>query len=218
MYLRLCVLFCWFCFVVRSQTTIEFIPTYQQKPVNFNQIISDSFQLNTLSCYVGHIEFLKNQKVVKRFDTYHLLTLNDPSNTSITLNQFNNQGVDAIRMIIGVDSATVEKGVLTGDLDPINGHFWTWQSGYIHLKLEGEIIRNHFEKKSFSYHIGGATAPTNTLQKVTFPIIKQGNQLIVELAIDSLLNWIATTNDYEIMSPSPAAVAFSVLFQQLSNQ
>jgi hypothetical protein len=215
MYFRLCVLFCWFFSFARAQTTIEFIPTFQHKTVTFNQVFSDSIQLHAFSFYVGQIELLHKDKVVKRYDTYHLLTLNDSSKTTITLNQCNKQAVNAIRMLIGVDSATVENGVLAGDLDPMNGHFWTWQSGYIHLKMEGEIIRNQSEKKSFAYHIGGATAPTNTLQTVTFPFVKRGNKLVVELTIDPLLNWIAATNDYEIMSPSPAAVAFSGLFQQL---
>lgn len=118
-------------------------------------------------------------------------------------------------MLIGVDSATVENGVLAGDLDPINGHFWTWQSGYIHLKLEGEVTRNQSEKKSFAYHIGGATAPTNTLQTIYLPVVPINQHITIEVAIDPMLAWLKKTNDLEIMSPSLTAVEFSTLFHQL---
>ena len=43
-------------------------------------------------------------------------------------------------LYLGVDSVLNYNGVHEGALDPINGMYWTWQTGYIHCKLEGKII------------------------------------------------------------------------------
>lgn len=210
MYLRLCVLFCWFFSFARSQTTIEFIPTFQHKPITFNKVLSDSIQLHALSFYVGRIELLKKEKVVKKYDAYHLLTLNDSSKTTISLNQLNNINFDGIRFLIGIDSAVIENGVMSGDLDPINGHFWSWQSGYIHFKLEGEFL-----DKPITYHIGGASGPTNTLQTVILPVKSSSQHVTIAVTLDPIIAWLKKTNDREIMSPSLVAVEFSTLFHQL---
>ena len=210
MYLRLCVLFCWFYSFARTQTTIEFIPTFQHKTVSFNQVFSDSIQLHALSYYVGQIELVHKDKVVKKYDAYHLLTLNDSSKTTISLNQLNNINFDGIRFLIGIDSTVIENGAMSGDLDPMNGHFWSWQSGYIHFKLEGELF-----EKPFTYHIGGASAPTNTLQTIYLPVALINQHITIEVAIDPMLAWLKKTNDLEIMSPSLTAVEFSTLFHQL---
>ena len=210
MYLRLCVLFCWFYSFAPTQTTIEFTAAFQHKTVSFNQVFSDSIQLHALSYYVGQIELLHKDKVVKQYDAYHLLTLNDSSKTTISLNQLNNIDFDGIRFMIGIDSSVIENGAMSGDLDPMNGHFWSWQSGYIHFKLEGELF-----EKPFTYHIGGASAPTNTLQTIYLPVALINQQITIEVAIDPMLAWLKKTNDLEIMSPSLTAVEFSTLFHQL---
>ena len=166
--------------------------------------------MHALSFYVGRIELLKKEKVVKKYDAYHLLTINDSSKTKIPLNQLNNINFDGIRFLIGIDSAVIENGAMSGDLDPMNGHFWSWQSGYIHFKLEGEFL-----DKPITYHIGGASGPTNTLQTVILPVTSINQHVTIAVTLDPIIAWLKKTNDCEIMSPSLVAVEFSTLFHQL---
>ena len=43
----------------------------------------------------------------------------------------------SISFTIGIDSLHNCSGAQSGTLDPVNGMFWTWNTGYIFLKLEG---------------------------------------------------------------------------------
>ncbi|MEO5995248.1 MAG: MbnP family protein [Chitinophagaceae bacterium] len=76
---------------------------------------------------------------------------------------------DHISFIIGVDSARNFSGAQTGALDPANGMFWTWNSGYIMAKLEGSSPISTQPDNRIEYHIGGFKDPDNVLQKVVLP-------------------------------------------------
>jgi hypothetical protein len=60
---------------------------------------------------------------------------------------------DAVRFLIGVDSAKNVSGAQAGDLAPSNAMFWSWSTGYIMIKLEGNSTQANWEY--FSFHIGG---------------------------------------------------------------
>ena len=64
-------------------------------------------------------------------------------------------------VMLGIDSITHEQYSLKGDLDPMQGMYWTWKSGYIFFKLEGEMIRNG-TYHAISLHLGGYQWPNNS--------------------------------------------------------
>ncbi|MBC9930357.1 MbnP family protein [Chitinophaga qingshengii] len=76
----------------------------------------------------------------------------------------------AIRFLIGVDSARNNSGVQSGALDPVNGMFWTWNSGYIMAKLEGTSDAIDLPAKGFEWHVGGFKGPYNVLKTVQLPV------------------------------------------------
>ncbi|MFN6086764.1 MAG: MbnP family protein, partial [Fluviicola sp.] len=114
--------------------------------------------------YISNVELKNGNKVVfKEKNSFHLIDFSDTSTTSFLLT---NKKVNftSISFQVGVDSSTTLSGALGGDLDPTKGMYWTWQTGYIHFKLEG--INNFKTKKDFVYHIGGFQHPNNTLRKI----------------------------------------------------
>jgi hypothetical protein len=66
-----------------------------------------------------------------------------------------------VTFTIGVDSlrSTMDISKRTGVLDPAQGHdgmYWTWNSGYIFLKMEGvSPSAPDDQENKFYYHIGG---------------------------------------------------------------
>lgn len=72
-----------------------------------------------------------------------------------------------ISFLIGVDSIKNVSGAQTGALDPAKGMFWTWNSGYIMAKLEGNSPVSSLINGKFEYHIGGFSGPDNSLRKPT---------------------------------------------------
>ncbi|MBX7204752.1 MAG: hypothetical protein K1X81_04975 [Bacteroidia bacterium] len=70
-----------------------------------------------------------------------------------------------IKFIIGVDSLRNVSGAQTGALDPGNGMFWTWSSGYIQFKLEGTTVN---PSGNFAYHIGGFKGAYSAVKENAF--------------------------------------------------
>ena len=57
--------------------------------------------------------------------------------------------------MIGVDSTRNVSGAQTGALDPNNGMFWTWNSGYIMAKMEGRSPSSTQPFGIILFHMGG---------------------------------------------------------------
>lgn len=72
-----------------------------------------------------------------------------------------------ISFLIGVDSIRNVSGAQTGALDPTKAMFWTWNSGYIMAKLEGNSPLSSIANNKIEYHIGGFAGPENVLRKPT---------------------------------------------------
>jgi hypothetical protein len=60
---------------------------------------------------------------------------------------------------LGVDSLLNCSGAQDGALDPLNGMFWTWNSGYIFFKLEGSSPSSVADLHRIEHHIGGYRGP-----------------------------------------------------------
>src|ERR1043166_6569794 len=60
-----------------------------------------------------------------------------------------------VSFMIGIDSIHNCSGAESGTLDPVNALFWTWNTGYIFLKLEGRSPASTAPGKIVEYHVGG---------------------------------------------------------------
>ena len=96
-------------------------------------------------------------------------------------------------------------GALGGALDPTQGMYWTWQSGYINLKLEGDFTQSMNAKNDFVFHLGGYQSPFNTIQKISFQTKKQSTyQIGIEL--NNLISEVDLQQTKAIMSPRKEAI------------
>jgi hypothetical protein len=114
------------------------------------------------------------------------------------------------QLYLGVDVQMNQNPVFKGALDPIYGMYWTWQSGFIHLKIEASISRKGSPKQKLEYHIGGFENATNTCLPMPETVLSNGkNECIVSLSdFVRHLDFSKTS----IMSPQPAAVHIAQLF------
>jgi hypothetical protein len=78
--------------------------------------------------------------------------------------------IRAIRFVLGVDSLANTGGVQGGDLDPMLGMFWTWNTGYVYARLEGESDSAHSPAHRFTWDIGGYKDPSNALRTVNLDV------------------------------------------------
>jgi hypothetical protein len=119
-----------------------------------------------------------------------------------------------IHFSIGIDSVTNSSGVFGGDLDPTNGMYWTWQSGYINFKLEGKSLLSSARKNKFEYHIGGYLYPNNTLQEVELEV-NNNDKIIINIDISKFIVELDISTINKVMSPGESAVILSTHLPKL---
>ena len=164
-----------------------------------------------LKCYVGHIEILDiNRQVIgKDSVTYRLLNFSDRSSLNFSI-PINSIKASYIRLTLGVDSATNAAGVHCCALDPANGMYWSWQSGYIQFKLEGK----EKDGTALNLHLGGfSNAHMSSITDEipihrmvsngpVLPPNRRSQHLSISLSLDSFLELIKTNKEYSLMSPN----------------
>jgi hypothetical protein len=94
----------------------------------------------------------------------------------------------------------------------MQGMYWTWQSGYIHWKLEAEA-KIGGNREAITWHVGGYRQPFNTLRRVSLPVVSGRTHMKIGIDVFSLLAAKQTDIDYTIMSPSKHAMHLADQFQ-----
>ena len=125
----------------------------------------ESVSFSTLNYYVTNIVLTKaDGSTWSEEESYHLIKVGAQSSVEIELENVPSGDYKAIEYTIGVDSLRNVSGAQTGALSPAEQMFWSWNSGYIFLKAEGQESGG----QAFTYHIGGFrnSNGTNALQQI----------------------------------------------------
>ena len=140
--------------------------------------LGQSFTITNFKYYISNITLTgitEGGLNLKYADPHsYLITQDDSASWSITLEDMPEGSYQYMTFIVGVDSIHNCSGAQSGALDPINGMFWTWNTGYIFFKLEGKSPSSNSPGHIFEYHIGGYKAPTNFLRTIMFGFRDQG--------------------------------------------
>lgn len=205
--------------LVAQQTTtvrLKIIPFFSSASgtildTTFHFNASDSIRFETVKIYISAIEFYRHSKKEwTEKNSFHLVDAGQEKSNTITLDIPKNIVFNTIRFNIGIDSNTNTAGVLGADLDPTKGMYWTWQSGYINVKLEGTTNLAHSPNHAFEFHLGGYMAPFATIQSVALACKKQ-NEIKVYIDLKQFISSIDLLQTHHIMSPNADAVKLSEL-------
>lgn len=183
---------------------------------------NDSIKFETLRFYISGITLKQTHETVwSDPNQVHLLDLSNPPSMQFALpasikNSNTPKAYNQLEFFLGIDSITNVSGALEGDLDPTNGMYWTWQSGYINLKLEGVSNLCNTRQHEFQFHLGGYLAPYNALQRV---IIEIPNNDTVEINLDikACIEEINLVKENLVMTPSEAAVRIAAIIAKNFN-
>lgn len=197
----------------------------QQKTItiNFTPIIplydiTDSLgtKITQFKCYISDFQLLNNEGIVTKPDAPHLIELEDQSTMTWEIAIDTNQSFSSIRFNIGIDSLTNVSGAMGGDLDPTEGMYWTWQSGYINTKIEGYSIDCPTRNNKFNFHLGGYIGENYGLQSVTLPVVNSDN-IVVTIDINKFIGLVDLSEEHTVMSPSKRAVELAYIFASTFN-
>lgn len=187
----------------------------------FHPKTGDSLTFTTFKFYVSNIK-LKNADgtLWEVEESYHLVDLSDPTAVVFDFSNVPSGTYTGMYLTMGVDSARNVSGAQEGALDPANGMFWSWNSGYIMIKAEG--LSPQGTGGSFTYHLGGFSGPDNTVmvKDINFPaagpltISPSGTPTIHILTNPARLfhSYGSVSNGSVIMSPGPDAATMAFTF------
>ena len=198
---------------------IRFSASWGSTPLHLNEAsysLNDTMNISfeTYRFYVSNIRLLDGEKEVFSKYLFQLVDFSKPPSKELNLFLPAHLPYDRIVFNIGIDSATSVSGAMEGDLDPLNGMYWTWQTGYINIKLEGRFTTPHLQEEKFEFHIGGYRPPNNALSAVDLklPSDKPKKEILMEVDLQDLLSDRDIAQQHLIMSPSASAVSFANRF------
>lgn len=133
---------------------------------NYTTEAGDHFVVSTFNYYISNIKLTKaDGSTFVQPESYYLVKESDEDSQHFTIPDVPVGDYTGITFTIGVDSLRNVAGAQSGALDPSNNMFWSWNTGYIFLKLEGTSPES--PSKALVFHVGGFMKPYNAIRTVS---------------------------------------------------
>ncbi len=156
---------------INFKAVVDGAPLEFGKP--YRNFFQEPYSVKTFKYYISDLKLINSNanKVYNVAENSYFLIDESSAGTEYIGVKAPSNKYDHIAFTIGVDSVRNVSGAQTGALDPANGMFWTWNSGYIMAKLEGTSPLSTEVDNRIQYHIGGFKQADNVLKKVvlSFP-------------------------------------------------
>jgi len=192
--------------------------TFTQAQLNFSLAMDSSVSvpirlspedsISVLRFYISDIRVVDGRKTVWKSEKQHyLIDFNRGQQQNNNVHGQKGGGLKdgVLKFVLGVDDNTSAKGIGEGPLDPIQGMYWTWQSGYINFKFEGVSSQSPSRKSRFQMHLGGFQKPFRSAQSVELQISETNTKVVFNLK--KFMSEINLKEEHTIMSPSEKAVS-----------
>lgn len=127
----------------------------------------DTFYASMFKYYISNIKLHSSEGTFVEPESYHFLDHSNPGTLKFTISNVPVASYTGISFMIGVDSTRNVSGVQTGALDPANGMFWDWNTGYIMAKFEGTSPQSGAFADMLTFHMGGFSGPNSALKTVS---------------------------------------------------
>ena len=145
--------------------------------------IGQTFTLSAVKYYLGHLTLERADGSGHFLADHVLIDAEDSTSGRVTLRDVPSGTYPALTFMVGVDSIHNTGGPLEGALDPLNGMYWTWATGFIFVKVEGSSPSSTQPKNVLEYHLGGFAHPYQNMRWVT---LRFTTPLVVGTVAESL--------------------------------
>ena len=137
----------------------------------------DSLIFHELKFYLSDFQFEKESR--KHLQVGPKLIDLEDTNSYHLFPDFPVAEYQTLRFHFGLDSFYHVSEIVDGPLNPMNGMYWAWNSGYIQFKCTGTPSLIPLLDKTFEFHLGGYREPFETVESIQLPIL--GNKLILDI-------------------------------------
>lgn len=133
--------------------------------VQYGQMIytnaaGNKYKVNLLKYYLSNFVFVKDDGTTFKATNYELIDAFDSASCILQFTGLPEGNYTKLKFALGIDSLRNHTGLQDGDLDPINGMIWTWNTGYIFFKHEGQFLDGGMNTLQLFYHLGTDKAYT----------------------------------------------------------
>ena len=177
----------------------------------------EAYKLTSLTYYVSNIKVKAADgtvyaDLVKSDGSagYYLIDEADAASQDIVLKDVPQGNYTEVTFTIGVDANQVNQGAQTGALDPAKGLFWSWNSGYIFMAVEGVSPASTQTNNVFEYHVGGYKEVAGTSQANNVKIITlsfNGDEVPVKMGHEPEVHVLYDVNKF--FNGTGASVTFA---------
>ncbi len=173
----------------------------------------DNYTVTRFNYYISNVKLKKDDgSFFYESESYHIIKHLEGAK-SFTVSGMPEGDYDQVEFTIGVDSARNVSGAQVGDLSPDSVMFWTWSTGYIFFKLEGEYqTLTAPVGATYAMHVGGFSGKDNALKTCTFNLTNK-----ISIRNDKQPKVFYDVNVNEIFT-NPTTIDFDTYFVITSGQ
>jgi len=193
---------------------------FQKEPLVLNDKkyitkTNDTVTITKMKFYLSNIVLeLEDGSEYKESNSVHLVDAETLSSLVFVLKNVPDLKIKKIRFAVGIDSKNSISEKFDGDLDPVLGMYWAWNTGYVNMKLEGKSSSCTNVKKEFQFHIGGYLPKQNALQEIELKI--DGKQIInIEVELSKWLDTLSIKEANSVMTPGIKAMAMARIYKNM---
>ncbi len=155
---------------IRAFVRIIFVNNVEGKKIalddsTYTNPFGEKYTITKLRYYVTNIGLKNEHAIFREKNSYHLIDERKPESQIINIT-VPTDNYTTLNFLLGVDSLHNVSGAQTGDLDPAKDMFWTWNTGYVMAKMEGNSPSSTLVNNKFEYHVGGFSGPYNVLKEI----------------------------------------------------
>lgn len=190
---------------------INFDLMFNKKALSKNTLYiseqNDEIKITQVKFFISQIKIIYDDKSkYQENNSYHLIDFDKKESMKFPIGMYQNKTISKIEFNIGVDSTASVSGALEGALDPSTGMYWSWQSGYINMKIEGVSKSCPTRKNEFAFHIGGYENPNYAMRNIILNYNKNNNTIIINTDLAPLFAAIPLQTNNAVMSPGKKAM------------
>lgn len=176
----------------------------------YTNTAGNKYQVDYLQYYLSKLQLRHTNGTWTDLNNYNLLNSHKGKNL-FTLSNVPFGTYDSLRINIGVDSAKNNSVDNTGDLDPVNGMFWPWNTSYIFYMFEGNFERTDSTVAGFAYHLGANDFLMSYAFGLKQPLVLNENAAAPSLNFRLDVNEIFDTpNPVDLKDPSIPLISHTI--------
>ena len=154
----------------------------------YTNTAGNRYSVSLFKYYVSNIQLVKEDGSLVSLNNYTHIKAFDPLHCSGVAGAVPNGVYVSIKFLLGIDSGRNHTGTQDGDLDPANSMFWSWNTGYIFFKHEGNFIDNASSVQPLMFHLGGDRARAAVEIPIALNIAGSEKQMDLVFDLNQLYN------------------------------